>query len=310
MNITPNFKSKKMKKGLAIFGSVLVLLMFTGALNAQGPVDGFFNKKGRANISLSYSYGNYDEFYVAGQKVEGVPRHNEIDQTIYNLYVKYGLTDNLTLIANLPYIKGEGNGEPDPANNTTEQSDFQDVSVFIKWAPYVKELNNGSMTYIAALGGSLPLGYEPNGILSLGTGAPGLDGKLGLQYKNNSGFFGTVIAGYGLRGKADNNLGTGDGQKFNAPNVANAMLKLGYAGSHFYVDAWFDAQTSLSGVDIMGEGFVGNFPETIVNYSRLGANVYVPFTSFIGASAGIGTVLDGRNIGLTTYYSGGITLNL
>lgn len=299
-----------MKTKIKFLVSASVLsLVFTNASKAQGLVDGFFEQKGKTSITLSYTYGNYDEFYVSGQKVNGVPALNEIDQTIYSVYAKYGLADNLSLIANLPYIMAEGNGGPDPVNGTTEQSDFQDVSVFVKWAPYVEQLNSGSVTYFAALGGSIPLGYEPNGILSLGTGAPGLDGKLGLQYNNNSGFFGTLIAGYGLRGKADNNLGTGDGEEFDAPNVANALFKLGYAGKHFYVDGWLDAQTSLSGVDIMGEGFAGNFPETRVGYSRIGANLYVPFTPFIGASAGFGTVIDGRNIGLTTYYSGGITLN-
>ena len=172
--------------------------------NAQGPVDGFFDKKGKASITLAYSYGNYDEFYVGGQKVEGVPAHNEIDQTIYSLYAKYGLADNISIIASLPYIKAEGDGIADPVNGTTEQSDFQDINLFVKWAPYVEELNSGSMTYFLALGGLIPLGYEPNGILSLGTGAPGLDAKLGLQYNNDSGFFGTFIAGYGLRGKAKN----------------------------------------------------------------------------------------------------------
>lgn len=298
-----------MKTKIRFLVSVSLLsLVFANILKAQGPVDGFFDKKGNASITLSYTYGNYDEFYVGGQKVIGVPELNEIDQTIYSIYAKYGLADNLSLIANLPYIKAEGKGNPDPVNGTTEQSGFQDASVFIKWAPYVKQLEHGSMTYFGALGGLIPLGYEPNGILSLGTGAPGLDGKLGLQYNNNSGFFGTVIAGYGLRGKANNDL-NGGGDKFDAPNVANAVFKLGYAGKYFYVDGWLDAQTSLSGVDIMGEGFAGNFPETRVGYSRVGANLYVPFTPFIGASAGFGTVIDGRNIGLTTYYSGGITLS-
>lgn len=300
----------KMNTKIKFLVSLPVLfLVFTVTSSAQGPVDGFFDKKEKVSITLSYTHGNYDDFYVGGQKVEGVPVHNEIDQTIYSLYAKYGLADNITVIASLPYIKAEGNGGADPVNGTTEQSDFQDASVFVKWAPYVEQLSNGSVTYLVALGGSIPLGYEPNGILSLGTGAPGLDGKLGIQYNNNSGFFGTIIAGYGLRGKADNNA-SGGGEDFDAPNVANVVFKLGYAGKHFYVDGWFDGQTSLSGVDIMGEGFAGNFPETRVGYSRAGANLYVPFTSFIGASAGFGTVIDGRNIGLTTYYTGGITLNL
>ena len=298
------------KKFKLVVSLSVVAFAFSNGLMAQGLVDGFFGEKGKASISLSYSYANFDEFYVGGQRVPGVPAHNEIDQTIYNLYAKYNLADNVTVVLDLPYIDAEGNGVPDPANGTTEQSDFQDVKVLVKWAPYVQELTHGSMTYIVALGGSVPLGYEPNGILSLGSGAPGVDGKLGLHYSNNSGFFGTLVAGYGLRGNADNNLGTGDGEEFDVPNVANAMFKIGYSAKAYYVDAWFDAQTSLSGVDIMGEGFVNNFPETSVGFSRLGANLYVPFTPVIGASLGVGTILDGRNIGKSTYYCGGVTINL
>jgi len=301
----------KMKKRIAVLAPIMIATsIFTHGLSAQGPIDGFFSKKGKASISLSYLSGNYDEFYVGGEEVSPVPAHNEIDQTIYSLYATYAITDNIAVIGNLPYIQKEGNGSADPINGTTEQSDFQDISAFVKWAPYIKELPNGTMTYIVALGGSIPLNYEPSGILSNGSGAPGIDGKLGLQYKNNSGFFAMVIGGYGLRGKSDNNFNLGTGDKFDAPDVVNAVVKIGFAAKNFYLDAFLDSQTSLNGVDIMGPGFAGNFPETIVNYSKIGGNLYIPFTNFIGASFGGGAIIDGRNIGKNTYYNGGITLNL
>jgi hypothetical protein len=52
-------------------------------------------------------------------------------------------------------------------------------------------------------------------------------------------------------------------------------LKLGYAASKFYGDAYVANQTSTSGVDILGEGFQGFFPAT-VNYTKIGLNLYTP----------------------------------
>ncbi len=288
-----------------------ILFAVISQVNAQGMVDGFFAKKGEANISLSYSSSTFDSFYVGTNKVDGVPAHNEITQSIYNLYVNYGITDKLTAIVNLPYIAAEGNGVADPINGTTEQSGLQDLSLALKYSLYEQQLSHGSMTYFTALTGAYAFDYEPTGILSLGNGANSIDGKIGMHYKNNCGFFGTIAVGYTVRGEAKNNLNLGDGSNFDAPNSANTMFKLGYASSKIYFDAWYDSQsTSNKGVDIGGAGFFGNFPETRVNYSRVGANVYVPLTSIIGLNAGVGTTVDGRNIGNSTTYTGGIILSL
>ena len=292
---------------------LLAAILFTSfyQVNAQGLVDGFFTKKGDTNFSLSYSYSEFDGFYIGPDKVDGVPAHNEITQNIYNFYANYGITDRLTAIVNLPYISAEGNGVADPVNGETEQSGLQDISIALKYSLLKEELKNASMTYFTAVSGSYALDYEPNGILSIGNGAPSVDGKLGMHYKNNNGFFGTVALGYTIRGKADNNFNVGNGDDFDAPNSANALIKLGYASSKIYVDGWFDAQTSSDkGGDIGSSTFVGNFPETRVNYSRVGANVYVPLTKAIGLNAGINTTVDGRNLGDSTTYTGGLIYSL
>ncbi|MDN3664265.1 hypothetical protein ACFFU1_03875 [Algibacter miyuki] len=295
------------------FTAMAITALFLAPMTskAQGLVDGFFNKKGEANISLSYSSSVYDAFYVGKTKVDGVPAHNEISQDIINLYANYAITDRLTAIASLPYISSEGKGVADPVNGTTEQSDLQDLSIMVKYALYIDQLKNGSMTYFAAAGGSIPMGYESNGILSLGTGAPALDGKLGMHYQNNFGLFGTVVLGATVRGEADNEFNIGDGQDFNAPNSLNTLIKLGYCNNSFYVDAWFDAQsTSDKGVDIAGPGFANNFPETRVSYSRVGGDLFIPIVKNFGISAGIGTIVDGRNIGKATTYTGGIVYSI
>ncbi|MCL5127556.1 MULTISPECIES: hypothetical protein [unclassified Algibacter] len=294
-----------------LFLTLITVLAFAGQkAQAQISPDGFFNKKGEANIAVSYTFSTYEKFYLGLDELDAVPAHNEIDQNIYNVYANYGITDNLTVIANLPYIEAEGKGAADPVNGSTEQSNIQDLSLLVKWAPFVTKHKNGTTTVVVAAGGSYAFDYEPTGILSLGNGASSIDTKLGLQYNNNSGFFGNVFVGHSIRGEADNNLGLGDGTKFDVPNSVNAQIKLGYAGKAFYADAWFDAQKSNGGLDINSANFAGNFPETKVNYSRVGLNFYVPVTKIIGLSAGTGTIVSGRNIGKGTYYSGGLVIGL
>jgi hypothetical protein len=58
-------------------------------------------------------------------------------------------------------------------------------------------------------------------------------------------------------------------------------LKLGYAASKFYGDAYVANQTSTSGVDILGEGFQV-FPATKVNYTKIGLNLYTPLYKDFG----------------------------
>ncbi|WP_405295115.1 hypothetical protein [Algibacter sp. Ld11] len=290
----------------------LIALFSITIQNTQAQInpDGFFNKKGEANISLSYTFATYEKFYLGADEQDAVPAHNQIDQNIYNVYANYGITDNITAIVNLPYIEATGDGVADPVNGSTEQSDFQDISLLIKWAPFVTEHKHGTTTGIIAVGGSYAFDYEPNGILSLGNGASSIDTKLGFQYNNNSGFFGNAFVGYSIRGEADNTLGLGTGAKFDVPNSVNTQIKLGYAGKSFYADAWFDAQKSNGNLDINSSNFAGNFPETKVDFSRVGLNLYAPITKTIGVSLASGTIVSGRNIGKGTFYSGGITIGL
>lgn len=280
-------------------------------LKAQVQIDGFFNEKGAANIALSYTHASYDKLYIGQTEMNTVPVHNEINQTIYNLYANYGITNKITIVASLPYIVSDNSsGANDPINDTKEQSGIQDFGFMVKWAPYKQTMDNGTVTYIVALGGTYASNYEPTGILSLGNGAPSIDGKLGFQYNNNSGFFGNIIVGYSLRGNADNNLDLGDGTSFDVPNSYNTQIKLGYACKVIYADVWFDSQKTNKGIDIGTSAFFGNFPENTVNYSRVGLNLFSPITSNIGISAGAGTVIDGRNVGKTTYFSGALILSL
>ncbi len=289
-----------------LFGLLLNVL----PTSAQGLIDGFYSNKGNFSITASYTGTSYDEFYVGKEKVGPVPAHNKITQDILSLYTKYGLTDNFTLILNAPYISAKGNGGPDPVNGSTKESGFQDLGIAAKYRPFSATISGGRIDGITSLGFGIPMGYEPNGVLSIGNGAFATDLHAGVHLKLNAGFFATVVAGYSLRGKAADNLNVTNNEDFDVPNAFLGMAKLGFASSKFYTEVWLDHQgTSSVGVDIMGPGFAGNFPETKVDYTRLGISAYVPIAQGFGISAGYGTVLSGRNIGDTNYFNGGVTFS-
>ncbi|MBZ9730874.1 transporter [Salegentibacter sp. JZCK2] len=289
---------------------LLIVFAFFSSTYAQGPVDGFFSPKNELSLTASYTSSNYDEFYVGEEKMSPVPAHNEVKQNIYSLYGKYGLTNDLTLIMNLPYVSAQGEGQPDPFNNTTEQKDFQDLGLFAKYRPASFDLENSNLDIVTALGFNFPLGYEPNGILSIGSGAFSTDLHAGLHYQHSTGFFTSAISGYSFRGEADDNLDINNGNNFDVPNAFLLLGKIGYASSKFYIEGWADYQSSVDGISINDPNFAGQFPETEVDFTRLGLTAYVPFGEAFGASAGFSTVVDGKNIAISNNFNLGLTYNV
>ncbi|MCL7763764.1 transporter [Polaribacter sp. Z014] len=295
-------KTSKIVLGL-VFG-----LALTTQTNAQGLLDGFTPKKGDLSVTASYTSSNYEKFYAGETKMDAVPAHNEIDQNVYSLYAKYGITNKLSVVLNAPYISAEGNGIADPLNGTTKQDGFQDISIGLKYNAYTFNFEKVNLDVITGLSVDIPTGYEANGILSLGNNTFSTNLTAGLHLQNDVGLFATFLNSYQFRGDADNTVGGAD---FDVPNAYYATTKIGYASSLIYVEGWLDYLASTDGVDIGGAGFTGNnFPETKVEYTRLGATIYKNIIPELGASVGFSAVVDGRNIGKSTNYSVGLTYNL
>ncbi len=278
------------------------------SLSAQGPFGGFFSAKGEGSVTASYTLSRYDAFYLGEEKTEGVPAHDEISQNIYSLYAKYGITDDVTLVAILPYISASGDNMPDPVNGESKVSGLQDVSLWAKYRPFSAGFTGGRLDGLAAVGITVPGGYEPNGILSLGNGAFATDLKIGGHLNLDSGLFATAIGGYTLRGKSSSDLANFTNVEFDVPNSTNLLGKIGFASSSFYVEAWVYNQNTTDARDITDADFGGRFPETEVDFTSIGASVYVPVSTNLGLSIGYGTTIDGRNVGDASYFSGGVTL--
>jgi len=270
-----------------LFSSLLLI----GSTNAQSLTDGFMKGKGHGSLVLSYSWERYDEFYFGTERRDAPPPFGgEITTQSVSLYGIYGLTDNLDIIVNVPFIDAQGaNEEPEAPDQNV--SGLQDVAVFLKWRPLHVETESGSFSFLGAAGFATPLSdYADNAVLSIGNQSTRVDARLMTQYFMNNGLFIDLQAGYSMRSN-------------DVPNATLLAGKIGYAGKNFYVDLWSETQVSASDApDIGGVPF----NETRVNYTQIGLSGYVPLTSSLGISAGVGRYVSGRNVGLATRISGGV----
>jgi len=263
---------------------------------AQGLLDGFTPKKGEGSVTLSYTLSNYEDAYIGTNKVEDA---FDTSQNIFSLYAKYGISNNVSVIFNAPYITASGNDQPSEAT-------FQDISLAIKVKAASLAIKGGSIDLITGFATHIPTGYETSKLLAVGNGAFGVDFISGLHLNTSVGFFSTLMASYNMRGTNTNNPSN---TSFNVPNHFALHGKIGYASSFIYAEAWASYINSERGIDIGTPAFYGNFPETNVDYSTLGITLYKNIIPQLGVSLGYGTIVDGRNIGLSTNYSVGLTYN-
>lgn len=274
---------------------------YVNTAHSQSPISGFMQGKGKGNISLSLSSEKYDKVYLVPQETDGVPVFNEVKLNSTNLYATYGLSDKLDVVLSLPFISAEGNASQEVLNNlnySNTRSGVQDVSLFLKYNPYYHNFGTSSLRLIGALGLKTPSGnYRADeglqSIIAIGNRSTTVS-AIGLaMFKMDSGVFAS--------GQIGGNLASND-----VPNSYTSELKLGYAASKFYGDAYVANQTSTSGVDILGEGFQGFFPATKVNYTKIGVNLYTPLYKDFGIAGGASTLVAGRNIGKATGFYGAV----
>lgn len=282
--------------------SLLGLCLFLASITfAQSPVNGFMKKSGEGSVVVSYSKESYSKVFLVPNEVDGVPIFNDVSISSVSFFGEIGISDNFNLVLNVPYIRAEGNASDAVlANNgfENERKGIQDLKLYAKYRLHTLNFEKSSLDFIAAAGIETPLGnYSADeglqSIIAIGNEATTYNAFGITTFKLQSGVFATGQLGYSIR---DNSV----------PNALLSELKIGYASSKFYVDAFVASQLSQeSGVDILGEGFTGFFPATRVNYTRIGINAFYPLTKELGITAGTNAYISGRNLGKSTGFYGG-----
>ncbi len=276
---------------------LMFILSTSGLTYAQSLVDGFMKGKGHGSVVVSYSWERYDQFYFADEKRDApAPFGGEITTQSVSLYGAIGISDDLDVVLNVPYVNAQGDAAEMAGAPDQSVGGLQDLEVALKWRPLVLESDLGKLSFLASAGFGTPLSdYAANAVLSIGNQATRFDGRLITQYQSSVGIFAELQAGQSFRSN-------------DVPNATLLLAKVGYAGSFFYVDLWSSTQISDSDAPDINPAEVP-FNETRVNFTQIGASVYVPIISSLGVSAGVARYVSGRNVGLSTRLSAGVVYN-
>jgi hypothetical protein len=257
-----------------------------GASMAAGfDMNGFLAAKGEGTVALSYTAEGYDEFWVGDVKVSD-PGVGEVDTDTMSLWMRYGFTDRLSVVANVPYVDTTSDGL-----GGFEDSGLQDLSAALLF----RALEGGAgARHRLVLGGGVraPLSdYEANLPVDLGDGTT--DVLLRAVYQLESGgFYFSQQVGYDVRGD-------------DAPDGFPLYTEAGYSWPRVTVNAFYLNYIADGGTDIGDPGFT--FPSNQDETERFGAKVFGRFTDRLGGQVMAFQTLDGRNSGDTSGLSVGFT---
>lgn len=270
-----------MKKISLLISSALLSLTTI----AQGPIDGYFKGKGKLDIGLGYTSDKGTDYY-AGTNLAGFSR----DITSYSMFAIYGVSKELDVQVNVPYII---NGP---------EKDFQDASIYLKYRAFSKKNSLGFLSVAPAVGFYQPLSkYQTNGFNALGQNNTAVDMRLVAQQKFSNGLFTALQGGYFLKSNP-------------TPDAYSGALKVGYAAGKFYTDAWFELNQAIGGTDYRGTGDKaptaarGGFKGMGYGYTKIGLTGYYSIINQLGVYVGVASTLSGRNADKSNRFSVGIVV--
>lgn len=231
-------------------------------------------------MAVSYSAETYENYFLPDDQTEA----REIETISYALFVEAGVSDNMALVATLPWMR----------TNDREGS-LQDASLWLKYMNLDKRDGRAAHRVFTAVGLSFPIGnYETEGVAALGQRATVFQGRLAYQYQHDSGWF--------LHGQS--------GIDFQiAPEAQSAwpfLLRTGYGGKYFYTEAWFENVRALES----GSGVQTATAGTGSSWRRVGGTLYIPVQPWVGLNFAGAWVLDGTYIGDSSRLSAGLVFKL
>ncbi|HSL85221.1 MAG TPA: hypothetical protein VLF66_20805 [Thermoanaerobaculia bacterium] len=272
---------------LAAGAALLAALSLPAAAPALD-LNGFLPAAGEGAAALSYTAESYDEFWAGETKVQE-PALGEVETSSLSLWFRWGFTDRLSVVANLPYVDVSTDGFAG-----LEDDGLADLEALLLFR--LLETSSGALNHrlVAGAGVRTPASdYEGNAPISLGDDTT--DALLRLVYQlQNGGFYVSQQVGYDLRSD-------------DAPDNFPLFTEVGYTYGAFTFSGFYKKLVADGGTDIGDPGFT--FPSNQEEYERVGAKVFGRFTDRIGGALSAFTTLDGRNTGQTTGVSAGIVLD-
>lgn len=286
---------------------LLPATLASSSLLAQTDMDAIMMNRSQFCNGFLYEHSSWDRYWEGTMK-----RTNENLGTVTTQSVMYmgayGITDKLNILAGVPYVWTKAS-----AGTLHGMKGMQDVSAFVKWIPFQKQLGNGRLTTFAIGGISTPtnnyvIDFMP---MVIGLGSTNVIGRAMVDY-NYKRITVTGSAAYVRRSNVkidrnsyyDTQLHLTD--EVQMPNAAQYQLRAGYRGRYLIAEAVLSNWTTLGGFDISRNNMP--FPSNRMNATTMGLHLKYTVPSFTGLSvlAGVNKTLAGRNMGQASAFDAGI----
>ena len=291
----------KLPKLLSLF------ILVTQLSFAQTDMDAIMMGKKQLCIGPMYSNSSWKNYWEGTLKRENLNLGTVSTQAL-SLMGAYGVTGNLNLLFNAPFIKTNAS-----AGTMKGMEGLQDLSLFVKWMPIEKEVGNGTFSLYTIGGVSIPLtNYMADFLpLSIGLQSKTASARLMLDYQLGQ-YFVTGSATYVVRDniKIDRNAYYTTlshlTNEVEMPNASNFNFRAGYRSSKLIAEAVLNKWTTLGGFDITRNNMP--FPSNRMNATTIGANFKYVVTANHNLSliGGGNTGISGRNMGQATTFYGGL----
>ncbi len=270
-----------------VSASALALCLALSAPALALDVNGFLPAAGEGDVALSYTSESWDEFWVGDVEVTE-PALGTVDTDSLALWGRFGLTDDIALIFNLPYVSTDGDG-PAPF----EESDLQDATVMALFRFASIESGDVRHRFLAGVGLRTPAsGYEANAPIDIGDGSTDVLTRFVYQIEVGN-FYASQQIGYDLR-------------SLDVPDNWALYTELGLTTGRLTWIGFYQQTNADGGTDIGDPGFT--FPSNEEEYQKAGLRIFARLTDHFGFSAAGFTTLDGRNTAKTEGYSGGLVV--
>jgi len=279
-----------------MFSPVLLLLCYHA--QAQVENDGIMMKKKQWCNGATYMYTGWDHYWEGKLKRNNQNVGTFTSQSVMYM-TNYGITDNLNVLANLPYVWTKMTG------GTLHKLDgFQDVSVAVKWRPISFNIGKGKLSLFAVGSFSTPvtnyvIDFQP---LSIGMGSTNVTGRITADYQHGI-FFATASGAYVWRGNVkydrtayyDTELHLTN--EVQMPNMFISNLFIGVRVKNLVAQATLENMITPGGFDIRRNDMPS--VNNKMNSTNVGvhAKYTLPFFTHVEILGGGSYTVAGRNVG-------------
>ena len=291
-----------------------LLLAAAGAapLRAQTLDDAVFMDRGVLCAGLFFKHDSWNQYWEG--RLKRTNGNVGMVTTRDVAYMgAYGVTDRVTLMASLPYVRTSASQGP-----LQGQKGVQDLTLAAKLRLLTTPFTSLGALHVIAVGGyGAPVtDYSPDFLpLSIGLANRRVFGRATLSFQSKRGWYLNSSTGYTWRSNVRLNRSAyfTEGRlmlsdEVRMPNVADYVIAAGYQRPGFLITLPYTTQRTLGGGDIRRQDMP--FVSNRMNFSKLEARAQYTLPMFKVASVWLGAsrVLDGRNVGQSTGYMAGIVL--